>query len=609
MDPGQTVNLNLDLREALHTLFGDDAEANPEPPLYLYETLSKDRVITLLHRHQETMNQYSGLYENGRLDFDLVLSILMLGNQGDLDDIPEVLPRQHNLVMPLRDRYVFLYRENYAEAGSGRKFKFSGRGTDHFPKTGQFGFRLNHSKGAFRYELIDDQKAKVNSSPILIVAFHHNDRQTSWPKDVSGEGGGGGEEATAVDGDGPLSKRNRVRSIPCAVGTDGDNSDTSGTPYDDSADDDSNDDSSDDDDDESAPLSPGPSLADDSIQETLKVLCVSDTLEAASVEVRSIREALLGSELKVVLENPITPIEVTLASTQTVLEASPYNFIFVTGEASRVANSEEFISLLSRYNSRAPVTGVFLNLSSGDEVKAGSFAGLSPGQHLSNCGVANVVFVEGTVAIATRQSFSGAFLKGLARPGTDVKSAFNIAQSQLESQGGIFAGEAHCYHYIPQPPPRQENKRELFGYEHEALSHYAADRIKGAENIGVRHKQTSLTLRPYQEELLKEALDKNVVVCLPTGGGKTLVAFKLMTDMINREQTEHQGVADEHIQGLGRPVVFLTQNVSLMFQQASACEEQTKLNVGKYCGGEHQVGGAKGVVGDEAGLFLYGGAF
>lgn len=92
-----------------------------------------------------------------------------------------------------------------------------------------------------------------------------------------------------------------------------------------------------------------------------------------------------------------------------------------------------------------------------------------------------------------------------------------------------------------------------------------------------------MILRSYQRELLEQAIDHNVVVCLPTGAGKTLVAFELMLHMVKqeqaREQAAEQGVGEDL--GLGRPVVFLTQNVSLMFQQASACKEQTTLRVGK----------------------------
>ena len=51
---------------------------------------------------------------------------------------------------------------------------------------------------------------------------------------------------------------------------------------------------------------------------------------------------------------------------------------------------------------------------------------------------------------------------------------------------------------------------------------------------------------------------------------------------------------------LGRPVLFITQNVSLMFQQASACEAETRLKVGRYCGGEYHLGGEQSLISENS---------
>jgi hypothetical protein len=132
-----------------------------------------------------------------------------------------------------------------------------------------------------------------------------------------------------------------------------------------------------------------------------------------------------------------------------------------------------------------------------------------------------------------------------------------------------------------EPPKPEEDHRRLESWEEnkfeEAKSWYRLDGLSAKDRSSTTPAKQ--VLRPYQQELLEQALDENVIVCLPTGTGKTLIAFRLMERMVVKEGR------------LGRPIVFINQNISLMFQQASACEHQTNLRVGKYCGGEYQVGG------------------
>ena len=79
--------------------------------------------------------------------------------------------------------------------------------------------------------------------------------------------------------------------------------------------------------------------------------------------------------------------------------------------------------------------------------------------------------------------------------------------------------------------------------------------------------------RPYQEELLEKAKEKNIIVYLGTGSGKTFIAVMLikhMRDLLCRS----------------KKVVFLVNNVALLEQQAQVIRECTGLNTASYCGAD-----------------------
>ncbi|CAI7782858.1 unnamed protein product [Closterium sp. NIES-54] len=74
----------------------------------------------------------------------------------------------------------------------------------------------------------------------------------------------------------------------------------------------------------------------------------------------------------------------------------------------------------------------------------------------------------------------------------------------------------------------------------------------------------------YQQEVLQVALERNTIVYLETGMGKTLVAVMLM--QARRQMRERSG----------KICVFLVPAVALVIQQAAVVEQQTDMRVGKY---------------------------
>ncbi|CAI6005229.1 unnamed protein product, partial [Closterium sp. NIES-65] len=74
----------------------------------------------------------------------------------------------------------------------------------------------------------------------------------------------------------------------------------------------------------------------------------------------------------------------------------------------------------------------------------------------------------------------------------------------------------------------------------------------------------------YQQEVLRVALERNTIVYLETGMGKTLIAVMLM--QARRQMRERSG----------KICVFLVPAVALVIQQAAVVEQQTDMRVGRY---------------------------
>ena len=131
---------------------------------------------------------------------------------------------------------------------------------------------------------------------------------------------------------------------------------------------------------------------------------------------------------------------------------------------------------------------------------------------------------------------------------------------------------------------------------------YEAD-LKLAAELS-HHVEEVPELWGYQEEMLQACQKENTLVVLPTGAGKTAVAFSMMLDaLVNRRSETWYW---------GKKVAFLTKTVPLMFQQARAFQRYAhgKLPLeatGKFCADAARLAGggyaSKRAVFFTAGLF------
>nr|UXX21448.1 endoribonuclease dicer [Calyptrophora lyra] len=97
--------------------------------------------------------------------------------------------------------------------------------------------------------------------------------------------------------------------------------------------------------------------------------------------------------------------------------------------------------------------------------------------------------------------------------------------------------------------------------------------MAGAESRANGHEP-----REYQIELLESAKEKNIIVCLGTGTGKTFISIKLIEHLAERDD-----IRQSFLEGAKR-TFFLVNSVPLVFQQAKAIERHTSLTVKSFCG-------------------------
>ena len=79
--------------------------------------------------------------------------------------------------------------------------------------------------------------------------------------------------------------------------------------------------------------------------------------------------------------------------------------------------------------------------------------------------------------------------------------------------------------------------------------------------------------RPYQIELLNKAKQKNSIVYLGTGAGKTFIATMMIKEKMSAVLHDN------------KKTVFLAHTVSLVTQQAKFIKENTPLTVRYFIGG------------------------
>ncbi|KAJ9599534.1 hypothetical protein L9F63_010006, partial [Diploptera punctata] len=84
-------------------------------------------------------------------------------------------------------------------------------------------------------------------------------------------------------------------------------------------------------------------------------------------------------------------------------------------------------------------------------------------------------------------------------------------------------------------------------------------------------EQDDFKARPYQEELMNIAKEKNTIIYLPTGSGKTFIAVMLIKEM------------SAGIEG-GQRTFFMVNTVALVGQQAGYIQRHSRFAVGQYSG-------------------------
>ncbi|CAF4055169.1 unnamed protein product [Rotaria sp. Silwood2] len=82
--------------------------------------------------------------------------------------------------------------------------------------------------------------------------------------------------------------------------------------------------------------------------------------------------------------------------------------------------------------------------------------------------------------------------------------------------------------------------------------------------------------RSYQTELMQQAKEENLVICLPTGSGKTYIGVMLIKEMAHAIRAS--------IEDGGKRTVFLVKTVALVRQQSDYIHIHTDLSVGQYYG-------------------------
>ena len=93
--------------------------------------------------------------------------------------------------------------------------------------------------------------------------------------------------------------------------------------------------------------------------------------------------------------------------------------------------------------------------------------------------------------------------------------------------------------------------------------------------MAANEKKAEKQARPYQVELLNQALEQNSIVYLGTGAGKTFIATMMIKELSGPVLTEN------------KKTVFLVHRVPLVTQQSEFIRKNTALTVRSFSGGDN----------------------
>ena len=150
------------------------------------------------------------------------------------------------------------------------------------------------------------------------------------------------------------------------------------------------------------------------------------------------------------------------------------------------------------------------------------------------------------------------------------KLAFNITHDSKQYQIKIF-----------------NQKKETLGektlkalYSILTKKHLKETKVK--KKVDSKHIMTKPT--EYQEEMFKKAKEKNIIVFLETGLGKTYISILLIKDIFGEPREANINNEIKYVKKTNKKILCLFKTVSLLLQQSKVIKQNTNLKVMKLYG-------------------------